>query len=317
MKTYLPLLVAALLASVPTWGDFCSNRQWPSFEVESISQSDSSRPKRKSEWTIKAHDYFGDYQIHVTYFAPTKRQRNFWGQKDHADNLIIFPTIDGESLLEGQLARYFSARAYHVAIVSIEEINQGHFDNLTTCRMDGMYRRIQDSAQIVDQQLQELNPEGALFLAGASQGGIRSLIASKALPYVKGVWANVPGGDFPSLYAQSQVEGITNFRERHMQFLEIDQADHYEDYLREHLSYDPLTACSKLDAPLSLVIATADTSVPTHNQRLLLNSCPQARVKEIDSGHFRGVIDLYFSRIKVRRFFESADQLSSTSKIAL
>lgn len=302
---FLPIFIMTLLLSPSGYASsYCDSRKWSSAEVISVTKEDLSRPNRRYLWEIKASDSFGVFSISVSSYRPTKIQRNFWDQKENPDNLMIFPTIDGESVLESQLARYFSARGFYVAIVSIEEV-KGEFDHLTACRMDGMYRRIQDTSLIVHDMLNKVNPDGRFFTLGASQGGIRSLIAAEVIPNLSAVWANVPGGDFPSIYAESTVDDIASFREQHMQALDIDDTNVYEGYLREHLILDPLDSCANFEAPLSLVIATEDSSVPTYNQLLLLKSCPEAQYRKIDSGHFIGVINLFFNRREVRHFFEA------------
>lgn len=243
------------------------------------------------------------YTLQARVYPPTKIQVNFWDSKKAPDNLMIFSTIDGTGTLEKALARYFARRDFWVVLPLIPEI-ENPIDEQTAKRMDAMYKRVQLSAQILQNKLKELNGLGRNFLMGASQGGIRSIMAAQTLEDVDAVWANVAGGNFPSLYAYSRVDELIEFRQNHMSFLGLKDPQRYQTFLSSKLEHDPLQSCGQIPARMSFVVALEDESVPTSNQLELLEACRPEKVKKIDSGHVRGVLDLILNKREIRKFFE-------------
>lgn len=250
---------------------------------------------RRQNWNLQAQDHLGVFQIKLTVYS---------AKNNRGHNLILFPTIDGESILERQTAAYFARKGYLVMIPTIEEVRVA-FGERTTCAMDQTYRRVQESALLLEQLLEESRPGKKLMLAGASQGGIRSIMSAAVLPRAHAVWSIVAGGDFPSIYSESRVIAITAFREQHMSALNFTQPRVYEEYLRQNLIFDPELSCGDIQAKLALVVATEDESVPTLNQERLVERCQPQKVRRIKAGHIRGAADLFLKRITMRKFFES------------
>lgn len=275
----------------------------PLLGAQALSQDVEKLSFGQQEWTFKVEGVEEVYDLKARVYPPTKVQVNFWDSKEIPDNLTIFPTINGNGVLEKALARYFSRRGFWVVLPIIPEL-ENPFDEMTAMRLDVMFQRIQQSSQVLHNNLQQLNPKGRNFLLGGSQGGIRSIIAAQVLKDVDAVWVNAAGGDFPSIYANSSVDQISSFRRGHMEYLNLKDPRRYEDYLRANLLFDPITNCDQIESRLSFVIALEDSSVPTANQLKLLESCKPEKVKRLEAGHLRGVIDTIFNKRKIRNFFE-------------
>jgi len=273
--------------------------QVTSFRREAIS-------KFKERWTIQLNGPIGTYSVKATVYPP--HQKKFLGlnrsAKTYSDHMILFPTINGEGLLENKVAKYFARHDYWVVIPTIDEINF-KYDQQTTCQMDQMFRRVQQSAVTLFDKLVSISPNGRKFLIGASQGGIRTITSASIIPDLEAMWANVAGGDFPSVYARSNVDQIEEFRHRHMASLNLTNSDQYESYLRESLTFDPAQTCLKRNGRLAMVVALEDSSVPTYNQKFLEDACSPEQVRYLKSGHVRGVIDLWLKRRTVREFLEN------------
>ncbi len=257
--------------------------------------------KNEETWSIKVDGVGGAYQIQATVYPA--RPTRLSAAKDSADKMVLFPTIDGESLLERRVGSYFARRDFYVVIPTIEELNQ-EFDLETVCRMDQMILRVQQSAVLLFSELKKLIPGGREVMIGASQGGIRSISAASVLPDLHAVWANVAGGDFPSIYAESNVRAITAFRSEHMAVLGLKVPSEYEAFLRDRLTQDPVQSCPKRYGRLAMVIALKDDSVPTLNQQLLQESCAPDFIRTLNAGHVRGAGDLWLKRREVRQFLE-------------
>lgn len=249
-------------------------------------------------WLLHVKGPQFNYTIKAHVFTPSAKVKSA-----ASNQLVLFPTIDGEGLLERRLAKYFAKHNYWVVIPTIEEMDYSASEN-TTCLMDAMIRRVQESARLIFETLAQRAPNGKQMMVGASQGGIRAISAASTLPELHAVWANVAGGNFPSIYAYSSVNEIAQFRQRHMQELALLAPSEYQRYLRSELTLDPLALCPQRYGRLAMVVALKDESVPTANQLELQAACRPEYTRPLKSGHVRGVLDLWFKRKSVRQFLE-------------
>lgn len=252
-------------------------------------------------------DGVGQFQLDIRQYSP-----GLFQSSEQFDDIILFPTINGEGALERAMARYLARRGFRVSILNIEDViseDSSEFGLETSCKMEKMYVRIEQSAYILSEYLKRTNAKGKLHFLGASQGGIRSIIAAAAVKRTKNVWTNVAGGDFPSLYAYSSVAGIESFRRKHMLVLGLESVEEYETYLESRFVRDPVKSCRQIHdrgaANISMVIASDDTSVPTSNQLALKKACSPNFLRVVSGGHLRGVTDMYFLRRQILDFFEN------------
>lgn len=222
--------------------------------------------------------------------------------------LYLFPTINGPSPLETTTARFFVHRGFAVVIPKPVGLEL-NIDDPDAAQLDKDYFKPSAAAmtliEAADRALKKENLP--VFALGASQGGIRTVGLTAESSRVKAAWFAVAGGNFPLVYATSQVEKIKTLRKNHMKKLGLDSASAYENYLRLHLKNDPTYSCAKISVPIVQVIALRDNKVPTSTQYELNEACPSHRVLEIDGSHVRGASTVYFYKEKIFKFF--TDQL--------
>ena len=234
-------------------------------------------------------------------YQPTK--------KDIKATLVLFPTISGVSPLETLTAKYFADHGFLV-IVPLPFATELENPNPSIEKLDAdFFKPSIEALKLIEMTDKQFNLSETLpvFALGASQGGIRSVGLTSYSPRVKAAWFAVAGGDFPYIYAHSEVEAVKNFRINHEKLLGItgDPADqNYEDYLRAHLKHDPLLACATITVPIVQVMALKDNKVPTHTQEELRDACPPHKVIRINAGHVTGSISVLFMRHQIRKFFE-------------
>lgn len=221
--------------------------------------------------------------------------------------LILFPTISGVSPFETIAAKYFAKRGF-VVIVPMPfktEINKAQPE---AQRLDIEYDSSSIAAvkllEISDKKF-ELDSKMPVFALGASQGGIRTVSLASYSDRIKAAWFAVAGGDFPYIYAHSEVKGIAEFRHKHMKTLNIQNTRDYEQYMRQELTNDPLISCSQITIPIVQVIALKDSKVPTRTQLELEKSCPPHKTYKIKSGHLAGVASILVMKSKIKDFFLS------------
>lgn len=219
--------------------------------------------------------------------------------------LYLFPTINGPSPLEKTTARYFVRRGFAVIIPAPLGLEL-NIEKPDTNQLDRDYFKPSAAAeQMIKAADKILNSsyELPVFALGASQGGIRTVGLTAESSRIKGAWFAVAGGNFPLVYATSQVEKIQTMRNNHMKALGLTEAKDYENYLRENLKNDPLYSCQKINVPVVQVIALQDDKVPTSTQLEMNSQCPIQKTITIKGGHVSGVSTIYFYRQAIREFF--------------
>lgn len=219
--------------------------------------------------------------------------------------IYLFPTITGPSPLEKTTARYFARRGFAVIIPdpiglelnindpSVEQLDRDYFKPTASAL------KLIEAADLLLESSREL----PVFALGASQGGIRTVGLTSESSRIKAAWFVVAGGNFPHVYASSQVDKIKILRHNHMRKLGLSDAKDYENYLRENLKNDPLYSCAKINVPIVQVIALEDDKVPTSTQWELHRACPPHEIFQIKGGHVKGASTIYFYREKILDFF--------------
>jgi dienelactone hydrolase len=228
------------------------------------------------------------------------------GQKIIA-TLILYPTISGVSPLETITAKYFARNGF-VVIVPLPFVGEIDKPNPDFKKLDTDFIRPSAAGlKLLEYSDRKFNLSETMpvFALGASQGGIRTVALTAFSGRIKAAWFAVAGGDFPYIYAHSQVEALVKFRSAAMKNLNLDSEDKFENYLHTHLSgaNDPLIACSKISVPVVQVLATKDVKVPTHSQDELEKACPTHKVYKIPAGHVSGSISIILMKHKIKRFF--------------
>lgn len=219
--------------------------------------------------------------------------------------IYLFPTITGPSPLEKTTARYFVHRGFAVIIPDPIGLELNILQP-SVLQLDRDFFKPSVAAEAMikaaDKAL-KATTELPVFALGASQGGIRTVGLTAENDRVKAAWFAVAGGNFPLVYATSQVEKIKILRQNHIALLGFTDPKDYENYLRANLKNDPLYACPKIHVPIVQVIALQDDKVPTETQMELKDACPSHKTIAIDGGHVKGASTIYFFREKILKFF--------------
>lgn len=225
--------------------------------------------------------------------------------------IILSPTINGEGFVEKSTAKFLVKSGFHVIVSEFRNLNNLNpvfdytkEDEVIRAYEKGFFRPIAGARHALNFLKQE-NKFDKVFAVGGSQGGIRSIVLLGSIPEIRAAWTNVAGGDFPSLYAYSEVEQLVKDRGIHMKALGLTSKMEYEVYMRSKLKNDPMKACKKRTADLRMLISLSDESVPTSNQLKLWNACGRPQKREINGGHVSGVLKLISERKKMLSFFKS------------
>ncbi len=241
-------------------------------------------------------EYLDTFKVEADFYHPRKKP---------IATIILFPTISGVGPIEILTARYFSRQGFLV-IVPLPFLGEVDKKNPDTERLNFDFDRPSVVAlKLIErsEKMYSLSKQLPVFALGSSQGGIRTVGLTAFSSRIKAAWFAVAGGDFPYIYARSEVDGIMKFRKTHMDILGLSNIDQYEDYLRSNLTQDPLYSCAKINVPIIQVIALKDTKVPTKTQLALEAACPDHKVYRINAGHVSGSASILLMRSEIRKFF--------------
>ena len=224
--------------------------------------------------------------------------------------LILNPNIDGVTILERRLAHSLAKYGYHV-LIPFARMESFPFDENTTETINLTQKRAMVGTLSLIEQLNEKLDFHAdkLGLLGASQGGIRSSMLFGLDFRFKALFSAVAGGDFPSLFANTQIDPLVEYRKKHKEVLGIQSNQTYEDHLRSVLRFDPLmiTQSPHLSG-VAMVIANQDDIVPTANQWKLWKAIkakgihPKTWVKDL--GHIPGALQLIVYEKSLKDWFD-------------
>lgn len=267
-----------------------------SFAAESVTPVEST-PQYDS-YQMKIDISQGSFQASA--YKPTKLKIKAM--------LILTPTIAGVSVIEKSNAQYFANHGYLV-IIPLPYKSEVDSDRPEIQKLDDeFYKPAYAAESFITLAEKNFNLPSKLpvFAMGASQGGIRTLIIASYSDRITASWFATAGGDFPSIYARSRVEKISNFRMKHMKLLGITDPKEYEVYLRNNLTHDPSTACADIKKPFVQTMTLRDDKVPTANQELLVKTCPKHKTITLNTGHVAGSLSTVTWRHKARKFFEES-----------
>jgi dienelactone hydrolase len=220
--------------------------------------------------------------------------------------LIITPTIGGISSVEKSNADYFAKRGYFV-ILTHPFVFEMQNPTPDIAKMDDDFFKptfANEAFLVLVEKKFGLKEDLPVVALGASQGGIITLVLAAQMPRIKASWIFVAGGDFPSLYAYSQVPKMILYRNNHMRHLGFEKVSEFKEFLRNNLKNDPLNVCRDIKGQLVQVIATRDTYVPTANQELIASKCPTNKVMRHKVTHQSGVLLSLNQRKDIMEYFD-------------
>lgn len=145
-------------------------------------------------------------------------------------------------------------------------------------------------------------------LLGVSLGGILSSFVMATQQEIAAGYFVVAGGDVPEILATSQQEEIAIIRDKRMKEQNLATADDYEDYLRQHITIDPIDiSITMMPETLRMVIASEDRNVPTPNQWALHRAFGEPENDLLDLGHLDAILNSLLpgkKRREIARFFQ-------------
>lgn len=183
--------------------------------------------------------------------------------------MLLLPTIERKTPLESTLVYQFCKAHYSVALIDASDKSQpdqlpawGHEDQVLRKTILTL-RTVLDWAY-ADQRFHK----SKIGLYGHSLGGITAaLLAGLEPDRLNAVIVAVGAGNMPGILTHSLYPRISTLRWRRYKALRNKSPENYEQLLRQHLRYDPLTFAAFVKTEkLYFAMAKSDISVPYRYQ---------------------------------------------------
>lgn len=217
--------------------------------------------------------------------------------------VIIFPSIAEETFIEKSMAFYFYSRGYDV-LVDLITTPEMDFNDDTVKWLDIYYKREVVSVKFTLDSLEKLYNYENYFLLGGSKGGIRSMSYVGYDHRIDAAWIVAAGGDLSEVYAFSENEIISIFRQNHMRALNIEKVGVYHRFLQENLEFGPLKICLNRRARVYANITLKDSVIPTKIQKSMAEHCQAEKTRDLPLNHILGVVSQMAYKNSILRFFK-------------
>jgi dienelactone hydrolase len=241
--------------------------------------------------TLNEYPSYEDLTFYFLFYKPKSN--------DLKPLIVLTPNINGVTILERRLAHHLCKNGYPV-LVPLDRYEKFTFDKETVLKIERKERRALASTLLTIRSLKRKLPylnTQKMGLVGASLGGIRSSMLYGFDDRFQAIFIAVAGGDLPSLYRETKLEQLVDFRCSHMRALGFTDTQEYEQHLRDYLFLDPNQVVKNPRlGNVAMVIADRDTTVPAINQWILWKKIKAKGIHPktfiLDKSHVRGAVEL-------------------------
>jgi hypothetical protein len=234
------------------------------------------------------------------------RVLKFESQQPNKKSILIVPPTGGTNFLDRSYAKVLCKNGFDVFI--LERWTDDDEYSLDLSIHERFYARGQKAIEIALENIK--SPFVAIL--GTSVGGIHAAIAIARFKNLNAAFAIASGASIGEIIALSDQEVLVQARKQRFEIHGFKDDQEYIEALTPHLPLEPL----QLPTPpkhkqLGMVIARADTTVPTQTQRVLEQLWMPRVVVEVSGNHFFSILKTwFFHRRKIVEFFKSAAQMN-------
>ncbi len=259
---------------------------WPEVHFEQKEQSLLPLMKKTKYWSIQLPVFDHTEKVMKPFgfkFFPSKRYN-----PETSRLVVIYPTIEGESIVEGNLARMALNEGHHVLIAPVFDFEyKSGADGIADIREKTLFgvkavKTFFDfleytfrNSDFADQQavkiLGNVRPEQILQI-GVSNGTVGTYMVSQTDSRVSQQLLIVPIGNVPGVFATTTNEKISKFRTEQMAHYGITDAAEFAKLVKKTLKYDPMDYVDSHLSPQTLAFFQKDdATVPGRFQLELLS----------------------------------------------
>jgi dienelactone hydrolase len=301
-------LLPAIVFARPNPADLLRAR--PVYTHFEMVTGDQAEGFERHEGRLRQPDPYGEGELKTSfelYIAPTSKP---------APLVLVLAPYRGKSFVDRGYAEALVRAGMHAAIVAVPkeayQQDQGiDYINRFFLRHTLNTRTLAHALQYDPKSPIKISRIG---LIGTSLGGIRGSILFGIDPRFEAAVLIVPGGDLPSLIANTVLAPISRWRERLLGRMEtydpseeknelsLQEISAFERHLRPHVLIEPLQFVRPdSNDRLLWVRSNNDNFVPRKNQDRLFNAyaaadhLPPAEIEGLPIGHYATVLAVYLN----------------------
>lgn len=261
-------------------------RTWPEITFEQKEQSLLPLTKKDQYWSIQLPVYDHTEKKMKPFgfkFFPSKKYN-----AETSRLVVIYPTIEGETIVERNLARMALNDGHHVLIApifdfeyksgkeGISDIREKTLFGVKAVKtffdlLEYSYKNKDFPHQQAVKILGLVRPEQILQI-GVSNGTVGAYMVSQTDNRVSQQLLIIPIGNVPGVFATTTNEKIAKFRTEQMDYYGISDKAEFAKLVKETLRFDPLDYVDSHLSPQTLAFFQKDdTTVPGQFQLELLS----------------------------------------------
>jgi hypothetical protein len=215
-------------------------------------------------------------------------------------HVLIIPPTGGVNFLDRSYAREFCSKGINAWIVETwTDHNELNFELSIHTRF---YARAQ---RAIDLALEQIPAGDTVGILGTSVGAFHAAIAAGRQPRLQALFTITGGGDIAEMIVHSDQGIMQVAKKRRYEMYGFADDETYLSALREHIKLEPLNySDAYLVKKTGMVIASADTTVPTSNQERLRTALRPVEVLELRGNHLSVILrSWFFHSGKIVEFF--------------
>ena len=217
--------------------------------------------------------------------------------------IVVLPIIGGGYPLEKLFCSYFARQGMAAVLVRRDRLKRT-IDRLE--EIDDILRQAAvDSRQAIDwiETRRELDAS-RIGAFGISMGGIRAAFLTPLDSRIRAAVVGLAGGDLPYIVTHSTESGLTRRRRSYLEKTGLPEAE-FEKELQKVVNCDPLAVAAAVDpAKMLLVIAVADTAVPSSKQLELRRAMGKPETVFLPTGHYAALLFIPYIKSACLSFFK-------------
>ena len=231
----------------------------------------------------------------LDYYRPTGTNRT--------PVIVVLPIIGGGYPLEKIFCSYFARQGMAAVLVRRDRLKRT-IDRLE--EVDDILRQAAvDAQQAIDwvETRSELDAS-RIGVFGISMGGIRAAFLTPLDPRIRAAAIGLAGGDLPYIVTHSTEPGLTRRRRGYMEKNGLPEPE-FKKELQKVIHCDPLAVAPSVDpGKVLLVIAAADTAVPTSKQLELRRAMGRPETVFLPTGHYTAFLFVPYIKAACLRFYK-------------
>lgn len=217
--------------------------------------------------------------------------------------ILVLPIIGGGYPLENMFCSYFARHGMAAVLVRRDRLKRT-IEQLE--EVDDILRQAAvDARQAIDwvEQRAELDAS-RIGVFGISMGGIRAAFLAPLDSRIRAAAIGLAGGDLPYIVAHSTESGLARRRRSYTERYGLASPE-FEKALQKVVICDPLAVAPAVDpGKVLLVIAAADTAVPTRKQLELRRAMGWPETVFLPTGHYTAFLFVPYIKSACLRFFK-------------